>query len=314
MADSDNDKQKQCESAPMISLDKALEIGANHIRQSRRKIAEQNPEFVVECAKNKLQEFTLVVCGGPRTGKSTLVNAIIDKEVAIVRPGFTPVTLENTCYKLEGTFPEIIDEQTGTKQNESQPFQINIWDTKGIKTWDESIVKIIREYNPMCVILCSSPGSFANDHFIEPLIQECVHLNVLVALVCTNQWNDSDSKRQKVMDEFHSLLKIYNKPIHEEDGIQYFGDIGMIAMVNSVPYVNNRLGKYKSKSGVVNLLYGIMRSLSDEKLMGWCYTLIENERFWSQMQTKIQDFFAGKFTYGKSILWSLSRAMTMTRK
>ncbi|CAF3512221.1 unnamed protein product [Rotaria sp. Silwood2] len=311
---SDDQGHKDFQRAKSISLDAALEVGASNICRSRQEIAENNPEFFAESAKEKLQEFTLVVCGGPRTGKSTLINAILNKDLAKVRPGFAPVTMENTCYKLDGIFPEIVDEQTGEKQQESQPFQISVWDTKGITTWNESIVKIIREHNPMCVLLCSSPGSFAKDDFIKPLIQECVNLNVLVALVCTNRWNDSDIKRQRVMEEFHDLLKIFNTNIREEDGIRYYGDIGLIAMVNSVPYVNNRVGIYKPKSGVGTLLYGIMRSLSNEKLMGWCYTLMENEGFWTQMQTHIQEFFAGKFTYGKSILWSLSRYMTMIRK
>ncbi|CAF4727419.1 unnamed protein product, partial [Rotaria sp. Silwood2] len=90
---------------------------------------------------------------------------------------------------------------------------------------------------------------------------------------------------------------IYNTNICEEDGIRYYGDIGLIAMVNSVQYVNNRLGIDKPKRGVGSLLYGIMRSLNDEKLMGWRYTFMENEGFWTYMQTQIQEFFAGKFAY-----------------
>ncbi|CAF2760293.1 unnamed protein product, partial [Rotaria sp. Silwood2] len=294
---SDDEAHQDFQREESIPLDAALKVGADHICQCRQQIDKRNPEFFAESAKEKLQEFTLVVCGGPRTGKSTLINAILNKNLAPVRSGFAPVTIENTCYKLDGIFPEIVDEQTGKKQQESQPFQISVWDTKGITTWNESVVKVVREQNPMCVLLCSSPGSFAKDDFIKPLIQECVNWNVLVAFVCTNRWNDSDIKRQRVMEEFHDLLKIYNTKICEEDGIRYYGDIGLIAMVNSVPYVNNRLGIYKPKSGVGSLLYGIMRSLNDEKLMGWCCTLMENEGFWTHMQTQIQEFFAGKFAY-----------------
>jgi hypothetical protein len=110
------------------------------------------------------------------------------------------------------------------------------------------------------------------------------------------------------------FTQVYGTTIREENNIRYYGDIGLTAMVNSVPYENKRLGIYKSKSGVGSLLYGIMRSLSDEKLLGWCYTLMENDGFWTKMQTEIQEFFSGKFTYGRSILWSLSRYMTLFRK
>jgi hypothetical protein len=58
------------------------------------------------------------------------------------------------------------------------------------------------------MILCSSPGSFAKDEFIRPLITQCVSLKVFIALVCTNQWNDSDEKRTKTMQEFHDLLQV----------------------------------------------------------------------------------------------------------
>ncbi|CAF3493006.1 unnamed protein product, partial [Rotaria sp. Silwood2] len=93
---SDDQGHKDFQRAKSISLDAALEVGASNIRRSRQEIAENNPEFFAESAKEKLQEFTLVVCGGPRTGKSTLINAILNKDLATVRPGFAPVTMENT--------------------------------------------------------------------------------------------------------------------------------------------------------------------------------------------------------------------------
>ncbi|CAF4900418.1 unnamed protein product [Rotaria sp. Silwood1] len=103
----------------------------------------------------------------------------------------------------------------------------------------------------------------------------------------------------------------YNQNIYEENGIHYYGNIGLTAMVNSVEYINRRLDIEKPKSGIGTLFFGIMKSLNSDKLLGWCYTLMENDGFWSQMQTQIQDFFAGQFIYGKSILWSLSRGKTL---
>lgn len=81
-------------------------------------------------------------------------------------------------------------------------------------------------------------------------------------------------------------------------------------MVNSVDYVNKQLGVHKQSSGIGRLLFGIMSELHPDKLLGWCYTLLENDGFWSQMQPDIENFFAREFNYHKSILWSLSRGKT----
>jgi GTPase SAR1 family protein len=200
--------EKELKRSESVAPELVLEVAANNLQKSRRECELKNPKFVADHAKNKLQEFTFVVCGAPRTGKSTLINSIINKELAPTKSGPSAVTLENHCYPLEGLCPEKLDEQTGEQLQETQHFCINIWDTKGITTWDETIADIIHEKNPMCLILCSSPGSFAKDEFIRPLINQCVTLKVFVALVCTNQWNDSDEKRTKVMEEFHGLLQV----------------------------------------------------------------------------------------------------------
>jgi GTPase SAR1 family protein len=188
------------ERSQSISPEIVSKIAVENLQKFHNECDAQNPKFVADHVKNKLQEFTFVVCGAPRTGKSTLINAIINKELAPTKSGPSPVTLETISYTIEGTCPE--------KLQDSQKFRINIWDTKGITTWDQTIANIITEKNPMCMILCSSPGSFAKDEFIRPLITQCVSLKVFIALVCTNQWNDSDEKRTKTMQEFHDLLQV----------------------------------------------------------------------------------------------------------
>ena len=185
-----------------------LQVAAGNLNKTRREFELRNPKFVADHAKNRLQEFTFLVCGAPRTGKSTLINSILNKDLAPTNTGLSAVTLEANCYTLEGNCPEKLDEQSGEILQETQSFRINIWDTKGITSWDKTIASIITEKNPMCLMLCSSPGSFAKDEFIRPLINQCISSKVFIALVCTNQWNDSDEKRAKVIEEFHNLLKV----------------------------------------------------------------------------------------------------------
>ena len=194
--------------AESVSPESVLEVAAANLRKTRRECELVNPKFVADHAITRLEEFTFVVCGAPRTGKSTLINAIINKDLAPTKPGPSAVTMETKCYTLEGSCPEKTDEGAEKSEEKGQTFRINIWDTKGIGTWDEKIANIITEKNPMCLMLCSSPGSFAKDEFIRPLINQCVVSKVFVALVCTNQWNDSDEKRATVMAEFHELLKV----------------------------------------------------------------------------------------------------------
>ncbi|CAF0796003.1 unnamed protein product [Adineta ricciae] len=286
-----------------VDSEAVLEVAAKNLRKSIRECEMQNPPFIADHAKSKLQEFTFVVCGAPRTGKSTLINAIINKDVAPTKSGPSAVTLETKCYTLEGPC-------SNDEDQEGRTFRINIWDTRGITAWDKSIADVIEEKHPMCMILCASPGSFANDEFVRPLISQCVNSKIFVALVCTNQWNDSGEKRAKVMEEFHNLLRVYNTKVSSDNDITFYGEIGLVTMVNSIAYSNRRTGLYRPRSGVNHLIYGIMKSLNEDQLLGWCYTLMENDGFWSQMQNQIQDFFAQKFTYGKSFLWSLSKAKT----
>lgn len=202
---SNEESATQLQRLDSVDSDVVIEVASRNLRRSIQECEVQNPKFVADHAKSKLQEFTFVVCGGPRTGKSTLINAIINKDLAPTRSGPAAVTLETKCYSLSGPCPDRFDEQQG---RESPQFRINIWDTKGITTWDRSIADIIDEKHPMCMMLCASPGSFAKDEFVRPLISQCVNQSIFVALVCTNKWNDTDEKRTRVMEEFHGLLKV----------------------------------------------------------------------------------------------------------
>lgn len=184
--------------AKSVEPEIAFGVAEQNAHQAEIECESANPPFIVDHVKMKLQQFDLVVCGAPRTGKSTLINAILNKEVALAKPGVEAVTQQTECYTIKRSCPD----------DPFQEFRINIWDTKGITTWDENLSDHITNTKPMCLIICSSPGSYAKDDCIRPLIEQCIKLKVFVVLVCTNKHHDSDAKRQAVMEEFHGLLEV----------------------------------------------------------------------------------------------------------
>jgi hypothetical protein len=44
-------------------------------------------------------------------------------------------------------------------------------------------------------------------------------------------------------------------------------------------------------AGVDELMLGIMNSLSEEKLLQWCFALIDNGPFWIRVQSRIWKTF-----------------------
>lgn len=81
-------------------------------------------------------------------------------------------------------------------------------------------------------------------------------------------------------------------------------------MVNSVPYENKQMDIYEPASGVNTLIYAIMKSLDERQLLGWCYTVMENDGFLTEMRAKIVAFFEGNFTHSRSVLWSLVKKLS----
>ncbi len=47
----------------------------------------------------------------------------------------------------------------------------------------------------------------------------------------------------------------------------------------------------KYVEGINQLIFGILTSLKNDKVAGWCYTIADNESFWSSMQEEIFKFY-----------------------
>jgi len=240
-------------------------------------------EIEKEYINKNLSEFNIILCGSARVGKSTLINALCNKKVAETSGSLASCTKKVEKYIVDGF---------NSKTNTS--YKINFWDSPGIESWNEKDVKnfitdIVQISNPICMIYCASPGSFANLDQLDWIIQNCYGLKIFCALVCTNMW--SNRNRNLVIKDFNKIMSKYSDEIYKEEEITYYGDIGLVTMINSKDYNDEELGVHKAQQGINELIYGIMKSLKDEKLIGWCCAVLENRSFWIKMKHKLIGFY-----------------------
>ncbi|CAF1402016.1 unnamed protein product [Rotaria sp. Silwood1] len=241
-------------------------------------------------ATSMAKEYSIVVCGSARVGKSTLVNAICGKQVAR--------TSSSLCSHTERMEKYIINRNdifTNDRDN-SVRYTITIYDTPGIESWTEEHVRsylsnIMQTSKPVCMIYCASPGSFARLDQLQWLVNTCIQSNIFCALVCTNKYSGGHEKRTQVMQDFHSLLTRYHGMTRDENMIKYYGDVALCTAVNSIVYEDRDLCVRKEAEGINELIFGILTSLKDDKIVAWCYTVADNESFWTKMGSKLTEFF-----------------------
>ncbi|CAF1040423.1 unnamed protein product [Adineta ricciae] len=234
-----------------------------------------------EKASEKLNDINIVVCGAPRVGKSALINAICHQELAGTHPGLHACTKTMSSYHLAGSI-DIGDEQAN--------YQYTFWDTPGFESWDrEAIRKYLKTIKTtpkssiICMIYCASPGSFANAERLGWLLDECIKLHIFCALVCTNKWYPDRKRRDAVIDDFQHILQRHQTKTRDENGIAYFGNVGLCTSVDSVAFTDEQSGKKYEESGIDELILGIMESLDDDKLAQWCAVIFENKSFWKKL-------------------------------
>ncbi|CAF0869576.1 unnamed protein product [Rotaria sp. Silwood1] len=255
---------------------------------------------------NMFNEFNIIVCGSARVGKSTLINAICGRKLAKTSSGLDSCTKDISRYVLN---------ERCRIDNEWVTYAYNFWDTPGFESWNETDIrtnfnKIMQKpkSDPLCMIYCASPGSFADTKQIKWLLDVCIlEHKVLCALVVTNKWAGQRSQRIAILDKYKELLSNYHPQTSEEDGIIYFGNLALCTMVNAQPYIDEEQNIHHEQKGIDELIEGIMTCLDcDAKIFHWCMAVMQKKGLLNSFTGKIKqrfanikDFFVRKLTKTK---------------
>ena len=105
------------------------------------------------------KNYSILVCGAPKVGKSTLINALCGSDVVQTSSSLKSFSNNTIRCSLRGHY---LSQETGQKV----PYQIEFLDMPGIESWDlhdinSTILKMTQAAHPICLIYCASPGSFA---------------------------------------------------------------------------------------------------------------------------------------------------------
>ncbi len=220
-------------------------------------------------------EVHILVCGGPKVGKSSLINALCGCPVAKTHTiGLDRCTQKTNYYQLDNIF---------------------FWDTPGIQQWshldiDSYLNSSGRSQTPVCMFYCASPGSFTKLKQLDMLLDECIYRrHIFCVLVVTNMFVDVN--RRVILDEFKTLLSKYiddKKHIREEDGIWYYGKVGLCTMINSQEYIDEDTNRRQPQQGINELVFAVTKSLSETHLLaGWLRTIERNRQFWFDKQEEL---------------------------
>jgi GTPase Era involved in 16S rRNA processing len=269
-------------------------------------LRENHYQTELDHVAEKLQ-FNIIVMGSPRVGKSELINALCNgQNRAETSSSLNSCTKEIRCYVLE-------DNQQ--RHPNIKPFKINFYDTPGIESWNNqagemTMTQFIERTDPVCVIYCASPGSFASLNQIHSMLAYCKTKEIFCALVCTNMW--SGNKRKDVINEFEKELEFFGEKIDKYSyqphcpaphKITFFGKGALCTMVNSKEYFDNDLiaNQNLPVQGIDELIHGIMESLDQEKLLGWCYAVLYRRTYWEKINQNIGGFFTLRREYFQTL-------------
>lgn len=221
------------------------------------------------------KEVHILICGGPKVGKSTLINAICGCPVAKTNSiGLDECTKRTNYYQLDNIY---------------------FYDTPGIQQWssldiDSYLNSSSQGQTPLCMIYCASPGSFAKLQQLDMLLDECIRRrHIFCALVVTNMFVNVN--RRAILEEFKTLLSKYidhKQQVREEEGIWYYGEVGLCTMVNSQEFVDEDTNRRQPQHGINELVMALTKSFSrTQQLSSWLQTIENNRLFWLSQQKEL---------------------------
>ena len=256
---------------------------------------ETHYETEIDHVTEKLR-FGIILIGSPRVGKSQLINALCDgQQLAKTSNSLNSCTQKVTEYTLKSGSNDLPD---------NKRFEIKLFDTPGIESWNNNegvttMIKFIEENNPLCVIYCASPGSFARIEQLNEVLKYCKEKDIFCALVCTNMW--AGNARSAVMKDFEENLTTFGEKVEKfsdqshtsmKHKVTFFGKGALCTMVNSIEYYDPEFSEErKPVQGIDELIHGIMESLESEKLLGWCYVVLNRRSYWEKLTQKVTGFF-----------------------
>ncbi|CAF1276164.1 unnamed protein product [Adineta ricciae] len=279
---------------------------AGHVQEKlSEKYYQSEVNHVVENLK-----FNILIIGSPRVGKSQLINALTNGN----GKAETSQSL-NSCTKEIQPFALNIKPR---ENSSSKQIKITFYDTPGIEDWNNnggvtSMTDFIQKTDPICIIYCASPGSFAKLNQLHSILEYCKSKSIFCALVCTNMW--SGMQRHVVIEEFQKELVFFGEKIdkysnqihspHHPHKVTFFGDGALCTMVNSIEYHDPELSDLrKPVQGIDELIHSIMETLDQEKLLGWCYAVLYRRTYWERISQKVGGFFTLRIADLKNLVMS----------
>jgi len=240
----------------------------------------------VKYAEENLKNFSILLCGSARVGKSSLINAMVGKDVAEVSDSL------DSCTKTTKRYDLVIE------KFESKIASLTFWDTPGIENWTEIdaknyIYSLMDASNPICVIFCAKPGSLAKPNVVRWICEACAGSKIFIALVCTNKYAGGKSARDHTISELKQVLANVSgeTPNENSNGVLKVTRIGLVASVNSTQYVDEDLNVDKNPEGIDELIFEIMRELDGDTLKAWSLAVLNNASFWTKVEFGVDRVF-----------------------